>query len=184
MDSSKSFEILIRKKIPFWSELLFAIIAAFLFFLFLLYLVMVPSGRSSDEMKVAYYILVVPEWLKEASAYSFIGLILLVPLYIISKSRKGAKLTIDNNAFTISDKQRRTIPVGSITKIILNDVKYYIRREKNATEIIIKQDRGSTTSFLLKHYEQTEELMEALILFENIELVLYNEIAIESHDDD
>jgi len=184
MDTGKSFEILIRKKIPFWSELLFGIMATCFIFLVLLYLVMSPSANSSGEIKVAYYILVVPEWLKEASAYSFIGLILLIPLYNVSKSRELATLTINNNDLTISGKKGRILSTESIRKIILNDVKYYLRTNKKATEIMIKQTRDRTTSFLLKDYEQTGELIEALSEFENIEFSFYNELAIESHDED
>lgn len=180
----KSFEILLRKKIPYWTQFLFILIGIFFLILFLLYLFMYPSDNSSGEIRVAYYILVVPEWLKEASAYSIIGLIILIPLHSVSKIRKPGLLTISNDKVTITDKKEIILPMGTIRKIVLNDVKDFFRREKLITEVVIKQTGSRNTSFLLKYYEETEELMEVLIQFENIEFVFYNDMAIETHDED
>ncbi|MGN6399848.1 MAG: hypothetical protein ACTHMD_05310, partial [Flavisolibacter sp.] len=81
MKYKDTYEILIRKKVPYWSEFLIGLMIVLFSFLLLLYFVMIPSDDASGEMKVAYYILVVPEWLKVGSAYSFLGLILLFPIY-------------------------------------------------------------------------------------------------------
>jgi hypothetical protein len=184
MEAQKEFEILFRKKIPYWSELLFAVMVAFFTFLFLLYLVMLPSGKASGEMKVAYYILVVPEWLKQASGYSFIGLLLLMPIYEISKAHENALLKMDGSNFKLSGANMdRTIPVDSIKKIMLNDVRHGFRR-KEAIEVVIKQSYSRTTSFLLKHHLQVEELVQALSIYDNIEFAFYNEYSMMTHDDD
>ena len=183
MEKQKSFEILYRKKVPYWSALLFAIMATFFTFLFLLYLIMLPSERSSGEMRVAYYILVVPEWLKQVSSYSFIGLLLLMPIYELSKLHQPALLIMDNINFSlIGANMDKTIAVESIKKIMLNDVKYGLRR-KEAVEVVIKESYNRT-SFLLMHYVQAEELVEALSNYRNIEFIFYNEISMMTHDDD
>lgn len=184
MGHTSEFEILFRKKIPYWSTLLFGLMGTFFTFLFLFYLVMLPSDKASGEMKVAYYILVVPNWLKQASAYSFVGLLVLIPLYSISKSYHSGQLILDRNTFQLSGASLdKTMPVDSIRKIMLNDVRRGLRN-KEVIEVVIKQTANRTTSFLLKHYLDAEALMVALSAYENIEFVFYNEISMMTHDDD
>src|SRR5690348_5588836 len=131
MNRGPSFEILFRKKIPYWSELLMGVMVALFIFLFLLSLFMIPSKDVSDEMKVAYYILVVPEWLKEASTYSFLGLIVVIPLYSVSRSYNPAILEIQKEEIIITGaKMDRVLPINSVKRITLNDVRHLIRRPK------------------------------------------------------
>jgi len=79
MDTAKEFPITIRHKIPYLSEiLLWGIGISFLIFL-LFYAAMSPTKYSSDEMAVAYYILVIPDWLKNISAIALGSFIILVP---------------------------------------------------------------------------------------------------------
>lgn len=182
MKYKDTYEILIRKKVPYWSEFLIGLMIVLFSFLLLLYFVMIPSDDASGEMKVAYYILVVPEWLKVGSAYSFLGLILLFPIYSISKSFKPAILMINHDNIKICSKAgEKVFPVESLRKILLNDVRSLLGKER--TEIIIKQSEHKSTSFLLKYYIQTEELLEALSIYEKVDFVFYNEIAIETHDE-
>ena len=161
------------------------IMGTFCTFLFLLYLIMIPSDHTSGEMKVAYYILVVPEWLKLASAYSFIGFLLLLPIYSMSKTHQAALLVIDENTFQISGAQMdKTIHVDSIRKIMINDVRRIFRKPKEVIEVVIKQGPSRTTSFLLRHHEQAEELIEVLSNYQNIEFVFYNDFSMTTYDDD
>jgi len=146
---------------------------------------MAPSDKSSDEMKTAYYILVVPEWLKVFSAYSFFGLLVIIPIYSISKSYKAGNLKIDSEYFEImgggNDKK---IPITTIRKIMLNDVTRVFRKPNEAMEIIIFQQPSRKTSFLLRHYVQTEEFINALLQFETIELSVTGGLALETHDEE
>lgn len=161
---------------------MFAVMATLFSFLFLLYLIMLPSDKASGEMKVAYYILVVPEWLKQASGYSLIGLLLLIPVYTISKTHQNALLSLNEDYFRLSGADMdKTISVDSIRTIILNDVRRGLRR-KEAFEIVIRQSHDRTTSFLLKHYLQTEELVQALSIYTQIEFAFYNEHSMMTHD--
>lgn len=154
-------------------------------FLFLLYLIMIPSDKSSDEMKTAYYILVVPEWLKSFSAYSFIGLLLLIPIYSMSKSYKLGNIKIGEEFIEIRGGGNDTkIHVDLIKRMILNDVKYTFRRPHEAMEIIIYQKPNRKTSFLLRYYVQSEEFIDALAKFETIDFSVHGGFALEMHDDD
>jgi hypothetical protein len=185
MTATRSFEILFRKKIPYWSALLMGLMATFFTVLFLLYFIMLPADKVSGEMQVAYYIIVVPEWLKQASAYSFIGLLLLMPIYSLSKSYQLALLVLEENTMRISGAHMdRVLPVNKITKIMINDLRYIVRKPKEAIEVVIKHRVNKTTSFLLRHYIQAEELMEAFSTYENIAFVFYNESSMVTHDDE
>jgi hypothetical protein len=185
MELGTSFEILIRKKIPYWSQLLMGIAVVLFIFLFLLYLIMLPSEKASSEMRAAYYILVVPEWLKNASTYSFFGLLLLFPIYRISRSYKLAWFELKNDILEIRDDgTTKKIQIDSIRKIILNDINRFLQRPREATEIIIYQKSNKKTSFLLKYYVQSEELVEALIQYDTIEFKEYNGFELEIHDNE
>lgn len=84
-------------------------------------------------MKVAYYILVVPAWLKQASAYSFIGLILVIPIYSISRAYLSGLLILDRTTFQLSGAgMDKNIPVDSIAKIIVNDIRRGSRNKEVA----------------------------------------------------
>ncbi len=65
MDAPKEFQILVKRKIPYVSESIWTVIAVFFLVMFLLYVFMLPTKYASAEMAAAYYILVVPEWLKK-----------------------------------------------------------------------------------------------------------------------
>src|SRR5436189_230946 len=54
----RSFNILFRKKIPYWNALLMGSMFVCCVFLLLLYHIMYPSNGISNEMRVAYYIIV------------------------------------------------------------------------------------------------------------------------------
>ncbi len=134
-------------------------------------------------MQAAYYILVVPEWLKMASSYSFLGMMVLIPLYTLSKTRKPAMLHITDEQLVISGAIEATIPVESIKSIFLNDVRPLLRKTE-ALEAVIRQRNGLVTSFLLRNYDQAEELGEALLRFNSVQFAFYNEGHIQIHDDD
>jgi hypothetical protein len=145
---------------------------------------MYPSKNSSGEIQSAYYILVVPEWLKDISVYSFVGILLLIPIYSISKSYKPGLITFHENILQIEDQLTRQLSKESIKKIFVNDVRRWFTRPREAIEVLIKQTGNRRTSFLLKNYEDAESFIECLSTLENVEFVFYNEFSLNTHDDD
>jgi hypothetical protein len=179
------FEILIRRKIPYWSDFLMGLMSVCFLFLFLLYLFMSPSEKASDEMKVAYFILVVPEWLKEYSFYSLFGLVLLIPIYHISKLYKVGQLDIRDHSIQIrGGGHDKRIEVDTIKKIMLNDVTRFFRKPHNAMEIIIFQKPKRKSSFLLRHYVQAEEVVDALAKLQGVELSVSGGFELQTFDED
>jgi len=180
----RRFQILFRKKIPYWSELLLGVTFVLIVVLFLFYLVMLPSTYASGEMKVAYYILGVPDWLKTISSYSVLGLLLILPVYYVSKSYKPGLVLFTRDSLTITGGITKEISLQSIRKIILNDVRYLIRRTRKAAEVVIIQTGGRKTSFLLKDYDESQGFVEAVSGLENVDFFFYNETGMEVHDHD
>lgn len=185
MDTPKEFEILIRRRVPYVSSLLFGIAFFFLSVLFILYLIMLPTRYASGEMATAYYILVVPEWLKTISAYAGLGLLMVTPLYYSARLHKPAKLIVHQDCLSITGKQvELNIPFGKIDKVFCNDLYNLFRKPKGILQFVLKQKRRKVTTFRLKHYDQGEEVLSTLSRLENVEFAFYEEDMIGDHHDE
>jgi hypothetical protein len=181
------FEILIRRKIPYWTDLLMGLMMVCFFFLFLLYIVMIPADKSqsSCEMKAAYYILLVPEWLKEYSFYSLFGLLVLIPIHRISKLHKVGQLEIHDEFIEVrGGGHDKKIEVHNIKRIVINDVTRVFRKPHEAVEIIIFHKPNGKTSFLLRHYVQSEEVIDALAKLNGVEFSVSEGFALQTDDED
>lgn len=178
MDTPKEFEILIRRKMPFVSSFLFGLMIFFFSFLFLLYLVMYPatSSQSSSEMQTAYYIFAVPKALKVLSSYSFLGLVVVVPLYYRARLHKPAILRFEESSLLITGQMISIdIPKRRIKKVYCNDLKNAFGEPKEKMQVVIQQNAYKNTTFRLKDYERGGELIDALGNLENVELAGHEE---------
>jgi len=149
MDSSNQLQILIRRKIPYVSSGLAWIPGILLIVIFILAIVMSPSKYNSDEMQAAYYILVVPDWLKIISTIAAAGLLIIMPLYFSARLYKPALLTLNSDAIIIKgDNFNFNKPLNSIYKIYFNDLKNLLRKPKNKLQIVIEQKDKKTLVFI------------------------------------
>jgi hypothetical protein len=187
MDTPKEFEILIRRKMPFVSSFLYGTMISFFAFLFLLYVLMYPAihSQSSPEMQTAYYILVVPEALKTLSSYSFIGLLIVVPLYYRARLHKPAILCFEENSLCITgEKISINIPKRRIKKVYCNDLKNAFGESKEKMQVVIQQNGYKNTTFRLKDYERAGELIDELGTLENVQLAGYEKEMVGDHKED
>lgn len=187
MDIHKEFEILVRRKMPFMSSFLYGTMIFFFAFLFLLYIVMYPAihSQSSSEMQAAYYILVVPDVLKALSSYSFIGLLIIVPLYYRARLHKPAILRFgENSIYVTGEKISIEISKCRISKVFFNDLKDVFGKPKEKIQVVIQQNGYKKTTFRLKHYEQGGEIIDALGSLKNIELAGYEKEMAGDHQED
>jgi hypothetical protein len=184
--TSHTFDILVRKKIPFISEFLYWVAFACMIVLFIFYLVMSPGKNASEEMTTAYYILVVPEWLKEISFYAFIVLIILTPIYFRARLYKNATLTFWLNEILIEGKViYKSLPFDSIKQVWGNDLKNSLREPKNKLQIVLRQKSGKDTTFFLKNYDLSDDFMEtAMDILKEAKFSSYDSEAVAMHDDD
>jgi hypothetical protein len=185
MNQFKEFEILIRTKVPFLSGLLFNLLGVCCLFLFLFYIIMIPTRNSSEEMATAYFILVVPQWLATLSAYAGIGLLILAPLYYKLRLHVPAVLSFRSDEIKISGKKILiSMPYLNIKKIFCNDLKNSAGRSKNQLQIVISGRGIRPTTFRLKDYGQAEEFIELISTVENAKFSFYDDDAVGSHDDE
>jgi hypothetical protein len=187
MDTSKEFEVLIRRKMPFVSTFLYGTMIFFLAFLFMLYVVMYPEihSKSSSEMQAAYYILVVPDALKRLSSYSFIGLLVVVPLYYRARLHKPAILRFDgNNLFIRGQEISVEIPKSRIKKVYCNDLKNAFGEPKEKLQVVIEQHAFKKTTFRLKNYEEGGELIDTFGALDNVVLAGYDREMVGDHEED
>ena len=185
MDSSNELQILVRRKIPYVSSGLSWILGILLIVLFLFAIVMSPTRYNSDEMKVAYYILVVPDWLKVSSLIAGIGLIVTLKLYFSARFYKPALLTLNSESVIIKGKDIDfNITFGSIAKIYFNDLKDLLRRPKNKLEIAIEQKDKKMLVFLLKNYSDGEKAMDMLGKIDKAEFGFYDFDIATTHEEE
>ncbi len=185
MDTTKEFEVLVRRKFPYLSSGLMYIMTALFVVLFLFYIVMYPTKNSSGEMATAYYILVVPDWLKTFSALAFAGLIIVIPLYNVTRLQKAALLTIDtDNVFIKGDKVDITIKNRFITKVYISDLTDLLRRPKNKMQIVIRHRKKKLTVFRLKNYDDSEEVIDALSKVDNAEFMFFDKSIPTMHNEE
>lgn len=176
MDEFKQFEITIRRRIPFVTNLIYALLIFFFAILFILYLIMLPTRNASGEMATAYYIVAVPESLKALSAYSVIGLLVVVPLYYAARLHKPARLKIHENHLTIEGKKIDVyISFPRISKVYCNDLHNFQREPKGILQFVIQKTDQSTTTFRLKFYEQGEEVLQALSHLKSTKFAFYDD---------
>lgn len=185
MDTPKEFQILVRRKIPYISEGLWSIVAVLFIIMFLLYFFMLPTKNAPDEMATAYYILVVPEWLKRLSAFAFVGLIIFIPLYYAARLNMPALLTLSDDTIFIKGKKiDLTIPCKNIKRIYFNDLMNLLRRPKDKMQIVIQQKSSKTTVFLLANYDETDFALDTFSKINSAEFAFYENNMVTHHDDD
>lgn len=155
--------------------------------LFMFYVVMYPAihSQSSSEMQTAYYILVVPNSLKVISSYSFIGLLIVVPLYYKAKLLKQATLKFEEDkVYILGRKISIDIAVSRIEKVYCNDLKNAFDEPKGILQVVIQQKGGAQTTFRLKEYEHGGELIEAVGTLQGVTLAGYDREMVAEHDDE
>lgn len=137
-------------------------------------------------MSTAYYILVVPEWLKAISFYAFIGFVVLTPIYFRAKLYKNATLTFGLNEVLIKGKAiNKSLPFDSIKEVWGNDLKNLLRQPKNKLQIVLRQKNGKDITFLLKNYECSDDFMDTTIdTLKEAKFSFYDSEAVGMHDDD
>lgn len=172
---------------PFVSSFLYGLMIFVCTFLFMLYVVMYPAihSQSSSEMQAAYYILVVPDALKTLSSYSFIGLLVVVPLYYRARLHKPATLIFEGEELYITgEKIDIAIPKSKIDKVFCNDLKNAFGEPKERLQVVIRQKGNRPTTFRLKDYEKGGDLIDMLGTLEGVALAGYDKEMVTEHDDE
>jgi hypothetical protein len=176
MDTPKKFEILIRRKVPYLSSFLIGVAFFLCVILFIVYLIMLPTKYASGEMATAYYILVIPEWLKTLSAYSIIALPIAFWLYYNMRLYKPAILTINDKELAIIGKNiNLLVPFRKIEKVYCKGFVTLSTDRKRTLKIVLQQKQHKSTTFKLKHPELSEEVLDAFGSLKNADFIFTND---------
>lgn len=178
--SNNSFEVVVRKKIPYLTNFLSVLVLVCLGVLGIVYLFFLPSENSSGEMQVAWYILVVPDIVKYAAFYSLIGFIILTPVWIYLRLYKKALLTfLPSEVLLKGSSIHYSIPIDRIKKVWCMDATdrdgypkckltvYFLQKRK-------RQIKESVVRIRLKDYSQIDDFMEQLIKYQNLDIKIYD----------
>jgi hypothetical protein len=146
---------------------------------------MLPTSYASDEMKTAYYITLVPEWFKTVSAYSWIGLIVILPVYYSARLHRPALLKLYPDHISITGTRVHiNIPTATITKVFCNDLHNILGKPKGILQLVIQERRHKLTTFRMKNYEDGEKLLNHLIKHENIQFAFYEDNMTVNHEEE
>ncbi len=185
MENNIEFKIFLRRKIPYVSEGLYGLVIVFSLIILLFYILMLPTKNVSAEMATAYYLLVIPEWLKTIVAISLIGLIIFFPFYYKARLNKPALLTIENETFSILGMDiSLIIPFKNIKRIYFNDLQNLLNHSKEKLQIVVQQKNDTLITFLLANYEDADLAIDYLGKINNAEFAFFDKDLPTIHDDE
>jgi hypothetical protein len=169
MDPANQYPIIIKKKIPYISELLLGISSFCLIIIAICFFLFMPALRSSNEMKVVSTITIIPEYVKWLILYSGIGLFIFWFLYKYIASYKPGSFSFNSGTFTISTKDIiYQILISDITKIELIDP--VDRNEDTGIKfiVVIYLRNSDPFRFQLKVYNDCFAVIENLTKYDSL----------------
>lgn len=175
-NTSNSFEVIVRKEIPFLNKFLFYLLTGCSIILFIIYFLFVSSDRQSTEMKTVYYILVIPEFVKKVLIISIIGLLITYPLYYKLRFYKSANLVLLPDVLNIVGKSINIVlPIKNISKVYCMDEKDRDGFPKGRLTFYFQQKRKeSTLRIRLKDYAEVDTLMDQLTKYNQLNFNVYD----------
>jgi hypothetical protein len=175
MDQGSSFEVIIRRKVPYLTSFLFNLLMVFMIALLIIDLFFLPTQHASLEMKVAWYILVVPDLVKNALIVSVAGLVVVYPIYRAARYHRDVLLTFLVDHIGLKGKKMNTdIPVNGLRRIYCMDSKTLSGIPKEKLTIYFQEKNGNTIRVRLRHYVQADEFMECLMRYKSVEFKTYD----------
>jgi hypothetical protein len=175
MQLEQSFEVVVRRKVPYVTSFFFHMLVIFGLILLIIDFFFLPTLHASDEMKVAYFILVIPDFVKNALYISGIGFLAVLPLYISARFYRKAVLTfLTDNIVIQGEKINTEIPINSINRVFCMDSHSIDGQSSEKLTIYFQQKGDKTTRVRLRNYIQADEFMTRLMQYENVDFRMYD----------
>jgi hypothetical protein len=175
MQAPHSYEVIVRRKVPYLTNFLFQLLMVFVIILSIIDLFFLPARNAPPEMQVAYFILVIPAFVKKALLISIIGFLAVLPLYLNLRFYRKAALTfLSDNISIIGRRVNIDIPVNSLSKVYCMDDTSLTGKSRENLTIYFQEKRNRITRVRLKHYLQADEFMERLLQYENVDFKGYD----------
>ena len=136
---------------------------------------MLPSGHSSDEMRGAYFVLTTSEFEKLMFVIGLLGTPTFLILYKYIRIKRQALLTLLPDKIEVNhSKIVISYLINEITNIACNDALTRDGFPKDKLTIDFKDKSKKVTSVTLLDYNQSDELMNTLLNYENIKFDVTN----------
>jgi len=185
MNSINQIDVLVRRKIPILSSLIWWLLLGFLSILFILYLLMWPTKYFPSELATLYFIKVIPDIFKFISFVALICFIILAPIYYVARKYEPAILTLDSEMVLIKgQKIDIIIPKQRIKQIYFNELYDIRRRPKGQIQIVVKKKDKKLIALLLKNYDDADDAITLLSEMPNLKIAFYQDNMITDHSDE
>jgi hypothetical protein len=126
-------------------------------------------------MKVAYFILAVPKFVKKALLVSGLGFFAILPLYIFVRLYRKAIMTFNSdNVLMTGQNVNIIIPIRAISKVYCTDAKKINGEPKEKFVIHFQQKNGRSTRVRLSNYWQAEQVIHQMAQYEKIDFSFYD----------
>ncbi len=174
--TSKDYEVIVRRRVPYLTTLLFRLFGGFFICLLVVEFIMLPAKNAPTEMALAYFNLVLPEVIKEFIAFSLIGTFVFCFLYIYVRIYRNAVLTFHTDQIKIIGKSMAlAINVGTLKKVtFMDDSKEVGGKLKEKFTVYFDQRSEKSIRIKLKYYVQGEEFIGEFLRYEHINYEFLN----------
>jgi hypothetical protein len=152
-----SFNVLVRRKIPYITNAAFVLIVICVLFIVVADLFMMPSRNSPQEMQMLWLFKVVPQLIGNGLLVGLGGLIILFPLYKWLRIYRSATFSFSKDSMNIQgEKLNLMLPVNSVKKIYWQD-----KNDKFVIQILL--NTGKQITVKLSDYGHAEDFSNALM---------------------
>lgn len=170
-----TFPVYFNLKIPLLTKALFYLFIICVIILLLFGLYMLPSEGSGDEMRAAYYIMTASEIEK---ALFLIGLFGAPTFFLLHKylriHQRGLLILLPDKIEFSYSKKVISYSTKEITHIACNDPLTADGDPKGPLTIDFRHKGEKVISVMLSDYNQSDEVMNALLNYENIKFDVTN----------
>jgi len=170
-----TYPVYLNLKIPFLARIFYGLFCVCLIGVLAFWFYMLPSGHAPDEMKAAYFVLTTSEWEKGIFIIALTGTPFFLLLYRASRYKQNALLNLlPGRLEIVTNKAIASYSTGEITHIYCNDA---MRRDgfpMGKLSIEIKRRSSKVIRLTLVDYSHSEEVMNALMVYENIKFNITN----------
>jgi hypothetical protein len=182
MNTSRSFKVGVRRKIPYLTNLVILIAGLFFLVLIIFDFFFYPLRNAPVEIQTAVFFWLVPMFWKKLIIISSFGFFTTSLLYVYLRLYKPAILRFDVNDIQIRGKAfRLIIPIKRIRKVYCNDANDMAGTSKERLSILVEHAKQKATAVKLKNYAEADNFMEQLTSYQNLDIRFYDFSVILPH---
>jgi hypothetical protein len=170
-----TYPVFLNLKIPWLTKAFYYLFIGCLIILFVFGIYMLPSQHSGDEMKAAYFVLTTSEFEKILFVIGLIGTPTFYILYRHIRFKRQALLSLFCDKIEVDNyKTVTSYSINEITHIACNDALTREGFPKGKLTIDFKDKVGSFISMTLIDYSHSDQIMDAILNYENIKFDVTN----------